>query len=101
MSLDLCRKKQELTTNSSDEQVVPISLDGPQHAVTDQDYSMPIGSNTSIENDNAAIASKNNPAIVDNPAYSTGSGPPLIDNPAYTAMKSDPATTVLSDYSNN
>ena len=62
---------------------------------------MPIGSNTSIENDNAAIASKNNPAIVDNPAYSTGSGPLLTDNPAYIAMKSGPATTVLSDYSNN
>ena len=56
---------------------------------------------SSIENDNAAIALKNNPAIVDNPAYSTGSGPPLIDNPAYIAMKSGPATTVLSHYSNN
>ena len=80
---------------------MPISVDGPQHTITDQDYSIPIGNKSSIENDNAAIASKNNPAIVDNPAYSTGSGPPLIDNPAYITMKSGPATTVLSHYSNN
>ena len=96
-----CREKQELRTNSSNEQVVSICLDGPQHTVTDQDYDIPIGSKSSIENDNAAIASKNNSAIVDNPAYSTGSGPPLIDNPAYIAIKSGPATTVLFDYSNN
>ena len=45
------------------------SIDHLRHAVSDQDYV--IGSNqSSIDNNNTAITTKNDPAIVDNPAYS-------------------------------
>ena len=75
---------------------------GPHH--TDiHHYSTPTtrtGSNqSSSENDEAAVISKNNPVIEDNPAYCSSGGPTLSDNPAYITMKSDLPTTTY--HSNN
>ena len=77
-------------------------VNGPQH--TDiHHYNTPArrtgGNQFSIDNDEAAVISKNNPVIIDNPAYCNSGGPTLSDNPAYIAMKSDPPTT--THHSNN
>ena len=85
------------------------SVNDARHTVSDQDYAIIYSSvhtqdknnQSSIVNNNTAITSKNDPAIVDNPAYSTSSGPPLIDNPAYIAVKGGPSTTTVSSHYSN